>query len=63
MKVNEIVDPDAIEEQWHVKPINDLREHVSKPSCWCRPRENEPGVWIHNALDGREDYEQGRKLQ
>lgn len=45
----------------HVVPLGDLREHVFEASCWCRPRpdEEEPFVLIHNALDGREAYEEG----
>lgn len=50
---------------WHVIPEDDLREHVEDPSCWCMPLQDDedPAVWIHNALDGREDFETGeRKL-
>lgn len=49
---------------FHVYPINDLREHVTdgKP-CWCHPREDE-GVIVHNAMDQRELIETGeRKIQ
>lgn len=44
---------------WHVIPLNDLREHMSLPICWCNPVEDKetPNLWVHNALDGREDYE------
>jgi hypothetical protein len=49
----------------HVYPLDDLREHVtSGPNCWCRPRidEEENGaVVIHNSMDRREEYEEGRK--
>ena len=43
----------------HVVPVDDLREHESSRHCWCRPVEHEeqPGLWIHNALDQRERYE------
>lgn len=46
----------------HIYPINDLREHVTsgKP-CWCNPTVDD-GVTIHNAMDGREQWETGRKL-
>lgn len=45
----------------HVYPINDLREHeVEGKKCWCNPTEEE-GVIIHNSMDRREEYEQGRK--
>lgn len=49
----------------HTIPVGDFREHVAERTCWCRPRqdEREPSLWIHNALDGRESYEEGRKLQ
>jgi len=49
----------------HVTPINDLREHEDSVDCWCRPRcdEDEPSVVIHNAMDKREAYEAGRKMQ
>lgn len=48
----------------HVMPIGDLREHLFE-DCWCRPLqdEDEPSVIIHNAMDEREAYERGRKLQ
>lgn len=48
---------------WHVLPTNDLREHVKSKDCWCKPSadDEEPFVWIHNSLDRREEYEQGRK--
>lgn len=49
----------------HTIPLGDFREHQESVTCWCHPRQDEaePRVWIHNALDGRESYEQGRKLQ
>lgn len=45
----------------HVIPIGDLREHESNIRCFCKPTEDEeqPGVWIHHSLDGREQYESG----
>ena len=41
---------------WHVVPLNDLREHDETPECWCRPveSEEESSVWIHNSMDRRE---------
>ena len=47
---------------YHVYPLNDLREHVvdEQLSCWCRPIDDD-GVIVHNAMDQREAYEQGRK--
>ena len=47
----------------HVYPTNDLREHVTVGlECWCKPRVDEDDVIVHNALDGREQWETGRKL-
>lgn len=45
----------------HVVPLGDLREHEPSVRCWCRPAEefDEPDVWVHRALDGRERYERG----
>lgn len=47
----------------HVLPLNDLREHVENAHCWCHPRlEGEAqDVVVHNALDGREDFETGKR--
>lgn len=47
----------------HTMPLNDLREHVDSPDCWCRPTEDSEavGLFIHHSLDRREEYEQGRK--
>lgn len=46
-----------------VIPINDLRPHAEgSPDCWCRPTMQD-GVLVHNSMDGREAYEQGRKPQ
>lgn len=49
----------------HVLPINDLREHQEALDCWCNPTPDheEPSVIIHNSMDGRESYEEGRKFQ
>lgn len=49
----------------HTYPQNDLREHETdgKP-CWCNPREeveDNSVIIIHNSMDERESYEQGRK--
>jgi nicotinamide mononucleotide adenylyltransferase len=47
---------------FHIVPVGDLRDHEADPRCWCRPTEDEedPGIWVHHAMDGREQYEQGR---
>lgn len=44
----------------NVLPVNDLKEHIETPYCWCEPLiEYKDGVKIiiHNSLDGREFYE------
>jgi hypothetical protein len=50
----------------HVTPCNDLREHVhdSRGKCWCKPSvEPSGGGWlvVHNSLNGREFFEDGRR--
>ena len=50
-------------EVYHVYPLNDLREHnTDGAECWCNPQ-YENDLLIHNSMDERESYEQGRKLQ
>lgn len=48
----------------HVVPVDDLREHELEVTCWCHPVEDHeaPNLYGHNALDKREEYEQGRKI-
>lgn len=47
----------------HVVPVNDLKEHVTDGAeCWCNPVIDDLVV-IHNSMDERESYEEGRKLQ
>lgn len=54
----------------HVSPIADLREHVTSGwtlgvRCWCNPaveEEVDGTLVIHNSMDRREEYEQGRKM-
>lgn len=44
----------------HVVPVDDLKEHDIEPTCWCRPlvqHEQHRTLYIHNALDRREMYE------
>lgn len=41
----------------HVVPVNDLRDHVAKSDCWCKPNEIDNKVFVHNAMDRREQYE------
>ena len=47
----------------HVVPLNDLREHAASKDCWCHPTEDGeyPDIWVHHAMDRREEYEEGRK--
>ena len=49
---------------YHVVPLGDFREHEVSTRCWCKPVRDgeEPNVWVHNALDERETYENGRQL-
>ena len=47
---------------FHVIPINDLKEHKESIDCWCNPN-IEDEIVVHNSMDGREKYETGeRKL-
>ena len=47
---------------FHIVPIGDLRDHEADPACWCGPTEDpdDLGIWVHNAMDRREEYERGR---
>lgn len=58
------VEGDVRTDRVHVVPIDDLREHYLAPTCWCRPRQDaeEPSVFVHDSMDGRESHEQGRAL-
>lgn len=47
----------------HVVPVGDLREHETTMNCWCKPRRLWNGIVVHNSMDERESYENGRKLQ
>lgn len=47
----------------HVYPLGDLKPHSTdgKP-CWCGPdTDTEPGLAIHVSMDGREDFETGKR--
>lgn len=48
----------------HVIPLYDLREHTPTTACWCTPTpdDDEPMVMIHHSADGREAFEEGRRL-
>jgi len=65
MSTNQIGDTDV---EWlaqdnppEVTPINDLRPHTVGKRCWCKPFYDED-ILVHNALDGRETLEFGRKM-
>jgi hypothetical protein len=40
----------------HVVPVDDLREHDPE-NCWCCPTFNEDIMWVHHAMDKREEFE------
>ncbi len=46
----------------HVLPINDLKDHEESEKCWCKPVVDE-GVCVHNSMDQRELYEQGKRVK
>ena len=52
-------DPDLKILEFHLIPLDDLKDHEPdfKGACWCRPIQNEEGLWVHNSVDRREDYE------
>ena len=60
--MSEIFSPEAV----HVIPLNDLHPHDEDQRCRCQPKlETERDddftvlvyIWVHNAWDGRENYE------
>lgn len=44
----------------HVIPVNDSWYHYEDMSCPCNPTQQNFGVIVHNAFDGR-DIEEARK--
>jgi len=46
---------------WHLLPVNDLKEHEESTTCECEPKiefqENGDMLIIHNSFDGREAIE------
>ena len=54
-----------LHEHYHVIPGNDFRKHILSEDCWCKPERIDEAdlvgdnAWSHNALDGREQYEEG----
>ena len=43
-----------------VIPLNDLKPHVIGWGCWCHPKDDE-GCIVHNSMDRRELYEDGKQ--
>lgn len=43
-------------------PVDDYKDHIEVKSCWCNPIVDEDNnrLIIHNSLDKREFYEDGR---
>jgi len=56
-----VFEPDD-EQHFHIVPVYDLRDHAADPDCWCNPTEDgeDPGIWVHHAMDKRDEYERGR---
>ncbi|MGA0608834.1 hypothetical protein [Caldimonas sp. KR1-144] len=50
-------------DQAHVVPLGDLREHDANMRCWCKPTQDaeEPALFVHHAMDGREAFETGER--
>ncbi len=48
----------------HTYPLDDWKEHETDgDDCWCNPRIEEDGkLIVHNSMDERESYEEGREL-
>jgi hypothetical protein len=44
-----------------VAPLDDLRDHVRGPDCWCGPTVTLDGILLHTSMDGREAYERGER--
>ena len=46
---------------WHLLPLNDLKEHEESTTCECEPKieftENGDMIIKHNSFDGREAIE------
>ena len=51
-------------ERSHVYPTGDYRDHVLVGlTCWCKPELADEGYVLHHAMDGREAYEERRRLR
>jgi hypothetical protein len=53
------------DEDIHIVPPHDLRDHFDE-DCWCIPEvedeHNCKRIIIHNSMDRREEFEEGRPL-
>ena len=51
---------------WHLLPINDLKEHEDSTTCDCNPNvefhEDGDMIVIHNSYDGREALEMANEI-
>lgn len=56
-----VYEPDE-SQHFHIIPTGDIRYHKADPTCWCGPNEDfeDPGIWVHHAMDRRDEYERGR---
>lgn len=63
MKISDLFDGSNAHLLTHVIPTNDIREHVTDESCWCNPTVDDDLIVIHNSMDERETYEEGRAPQ
>jgi hypothetical protein len=39
---------DEEDEDVHIIPTFDVREHTSARSCWCKPTDEGGGIWVHH---------------
>jgi hypothetical protein len=53
--------PDPATFEWHCMPLLDTGYHSFDVHCPCGAYEDAPGSIIHKALDGRDEYERGRR--
>ncbi len=47
--------------QTQVTPVDDLKPHESGEGCWCHPFW-EDDILVHNSMDKREEWENGRRF-
>ncbi len=54
-----------IKMNWHVLPIDDIKQHEETTTCQCEPKvlhENGNMVIVHNSFDGREGIEWANEI-